>query len=141
MLQWPDLTNLSLTAREIRTAVVSYRLRAWNVSNFLRFFVDQDISFRAVMAFAGALITGEQVLRFFDRLPPTLKADLDIVTRVGGVVPLILFLESIGYVRRPDAPSLAKESFPIMSHAFQITSSSQFAEKGGATGVVSVIEY
>ncbi|KAJ3530865.1 hypothetical protein NMY22_g8396 [Coprinellus aureogranulatus] len=140
-IPWPDLTRLSATSSALRKVVEEYRKRIWNVNHHLHPFVDHAPTFRSILAFSGALVTGWQVIRFFDRLPPSPTYGLDIVTRVGGVVPLVLFLESIAYKRVPENPCISMESFPSMADVFQISSNTSFDSKGGATGIVAVLEY
>lgn len=141
-LPWPDITCLSSTSTVMRAFVNLYRQRAWATHTFFEhWFEDQFNRFRSLLALTGALVTGEQLIRFFDRRPPDKESNLDVVTRVGGAGALVLFLEHIGYQLEPDAPSTHSESNPAMSQIFGITSSPAFENKGWVNGVLAVLEF
>lgn len=141
-MQWPDITNLSATSNVMKEFVESYRQRTWEAEEFFNHWFEDDFNrFRSILALAGALVTGEQVLRYFDRCPPDLDSNLDIVTRVGGASALVLFLEHIGYELEPDAPSTHSEDDQAMARIFAIASSPMFETKGSANGVLSIFEF
>lgn len=141
-LPWPSLVNLSSTSYLMREIVKHYRERFWNVDNFFDlWFEDTVTQFRSILAFTGAIATGCQVLRFFDRDPPDERSHLDIVTRVGGVGALVVYLEGIGFCRTADAPCSLSNSYNTMSHVFQLTSNPAFRDRSSSNGILSVLEF
>lgn len=141
-MPWPDLTRLSSTSRIMRDSISMYRKRAWAADEFFfHWFGDDFNRFRSVLALTGAVVAGEPLIRFFDRISPGEDTDLDIVTRVGGAGALVLFLERIGYQLESDAPSTHSESNPAMSQVFGITSSLAFDNRGWTNGVLAVLAF
>ena len=126
----------------MKRLISMYQKLAWSIDNFLGLWFDDNVvRFRSIMALAGAIATGCQVIRFFDRDPPDERSHLDIVTRVGGVGAIVIFLEHMGYVLKADAPSLHTNNSGTMTQVFQLTSSLSFQAKTSANGVVAVMEF
>ncbi|KAF6742988.1 hypothetical protein DFP72DRAFT_829185 [Ephemerocybe angulata] len=136
----PDVLQLGKTSSIIRDVVDLYVQTRWNIEQFLGMWFGDPASFRATLAFTGAVVSGSQALRFMDRLPPAPKSDLDIVTRVGGVTALARFLESSGYtlVEREPHP---QDKYPMLIDVLSITSSKRFCNGGGKDGIIEIFDF
>lgn len=98
------------------------------------------------MARTGAVVTGSQVIRFFDCQPPNPHSDLDVITQVSGVLDLCLFLETNRYscLYRKNGPKNGRgkpDDYPMLTSAFMLASSFQFLSGGGRTGIVEIIDF
>ncbi|KAJ3548218.1 hypothetical protein NMY22_g1348 [Coprinellus aureogranulatus] len=149
-LSKPDLNRLSRASLFLHSIVEQYCEEAWDITAFLQtWFPNSTGDFRVELARTGAIVTGSQVLRFFDRQPPDPSCDLDIVTRVGGVLDLCMYLEMRGYTRSAREPRRShkpghgddEDGYPILTSAFALTSSVKFLTGGGRTGIVDIIDY
>ncbi|KAF6750732.1 hypothetical protein DFP72DRAFT_851533 [Ephemerocybe angulata] len=135
-----DVVRLSKTSTLIRDALKIYKERKWNIDEFLACWFEDGQSFRATMALAGAVISGSQALRFMDRLGPAPRSDLDVVTRVGGVLALARYIESQGY-KRVERPAQPGDKYPLITDVLSMTSSSRFCSGGGRDGIVEIFDF
>ena len=145
-LSKPDLNRLSRANLLLHTIIQRYMREVWDITEFLQsWFPNRVTDFRMELARTGAVATGSQILRFFDRQPPDPKCDLDVLTRVGGVLDLALYLESQGYHRihcnLMRAATHGVDEYPLLSFVFSLTSSWKFLTGGGKTGIVDIIDY
>ncbi|KAJ7178785.1 hypothetical protein C8R43DRAFT_942385 [Mycena crocata] len=74
-----------------------YRTRTWNPDVFFRYwFIDHPSSFRNMLKHCGAIVSGSQMIQFFDRVT-YFDSDMDIFLRLGGIHPMTRWLETQGY--------------------------------------------
>ncbi|KAJ3523940.1 hypothetical protein NMY22_g11218 [Coprinellus aureogranulatus] len=125
----------------MRAAVESYSQEVWNIDKFFSFWFRRPQEFRRVLAETGAVVTGSQAIQYFDRQPQLPGSDLDIFTRVGGALPLMMFLTSQGYVKRLRCWPFSGDSYPAITEVFSITSSQNFRTGGGDVGIVGVLDF
>ncbi|KAF6756114.1 hypothetical protein DFP72DRAFT_1066928 [Ephemerocybe angulata] len=135
-----DVIRLGRTSSLVHEVVVQYTKTRWNIDRFLQLWFWDTTAFRAALAFTGAVIGGSQALRFMDRLAPAAKSDLDVVTRVGGVLALSRFLEDQGY-NQAERPTPQAERYPIMTDALSMTSSKEFCRGGGTDGIIDIVDF
>lgn len=138
-----DLGALSGVSFLVREDVERYKRRRWNVDDFLHpWFRHSSPEFRPHLAKAGAIVTGSQVLRFFNREPPDPTCDLDIITRVGGLMTLAMFLSNLGYVRlRRFKMPRSHEDYPLISSIFSLTSSHGFVNRTSKAGIIEIFDF
>ena len=141
MLSKIDLVALSRTSTRMLHSVRAYDTEAWNMIIFLGFWFLNPMGFRAVLAQSGAVVTGSQVLRFFERLVPLAGSDLDVVTRVGGVVPIVNFLEEEGYRRTVREKKASDDDYHVLTEVFSITSTKDFIRGGGKDCIIAVLDF
>ncbi|KAF6744352.1 hypothetical protein DFP72DRAFT_826069 [Ephemerocybe angulata] len=139
-LPLPGVLCLRRTSTRVLEIVTLYVQARWNINRFLGVWFGDPASFRAVLAFAGAVVGGSQALRFMSRLPPSPKSDLDIVTRVGGVTALSRFLQSNGYTPVERLPH-PQENYPMLTDVLSMTSSRQFCSGGGKDGIINIFDF
>lgn len=137
LLTKPELTFLSACSSLMRTVVSDYSSIIWSIDIFLSAWFRYPVGFRASLARGGAVMTGSQIIRFFDRQGPARERDLDVVTRVGGVPIISTFLEGEGYSRHPRRVSETGEEYPVITEAFGLASSRDFKRAGGKSGIVA----
>lgn len=139
---WPDLISISATSSLVNDFVTYYKGEAWDANRFLAAWFEESVDrFKSLLALTNAVVTGPQLLQFFDRLAPLEDAYLDIVTRIAGATSIILYLQQLGYERTPLGPSIPSERAPAMRHIFQLTSTPNFHSKGWTGGVLTVMEF
>ncbi|KAF5336601.1 hypothetical protein D9611_006612 [Ephemerocybe angulata] len=136
----PELVSLTLTSSKLRTVVTGYERQAWDIDTFLGLWFRNVVTFKAALAFAGAVVGGSQVVRFFERLPPNPRSDLDVITRVGGVFALSRLLESQGYSRIDRRPE-QDEEYPLVTDILALTSSKSFCRGGGRDGIIQIFDF
>ncbi|KAF6746287.1 hypothetical protein DFP72DRAFT_1076495 [Ephemerocybe angulata] len=136
----PELVRLALTSSRLRAVVSGYERRAWDVDAFLGLWFRNVLTFKAALAFAGAVVGGSQVVRFFERLPPNPRSDLDVISRVGGVFALSSLLESQGYSRVDRRPG-QEEEYPLVTDILAMTSSKEFCRGGGRDGILRIFDF
>lgn len=141
MLSKVDLVFLSCASSMLLNSVRDYESQAWNLRTLFGYWFFRPLEFRINLAYCGAVVAGSQVLRFFNRLRPTMDSDLDIVTRVGGVAPLVSFLRAEGYTRVPRADTSHENDYPVMTEIFGITSTSRFCRGGGKHGIIEILDF
>ncbi|KAF6747813.1 hypothetical protein DFP72DRAFT_821264 [Ephemerocybe angulata] len=135
-----DLMRLSKTSTVLREVMEIYQQKRWNIDRFLGCWFWDSGTFRATLARTGAVISGSQALRFMDRLGPSPRSDLDIITRVGGVLALTRYVESHGYTRveRPRNPN---EDYPLIADVLSMTTSNNFCVGGGTDGIIDIFDF
>lgn len=137
-----ELMLLAKVSSSTRAAVLRYTTRAWDGSTFLRYWFPHAEGFRTKLAETGAIVTGSQMIRFFDRLPPLKDSDLDVLTRIGGLLPLAMYLEREGYVRVYRKPRVGRDDdYPLITEVFGVTSSPSFQRGGGKSGIIHVMDF
>jgi hypothetical protein len=136
-----DVTSLSGTSTRMRAIVLEYRRQAWNVNRFLSPWFSSVTGFRCALAKAGAVVTGSQALRFFDRTDPDLCCDLDVVTRIGGAPALAIYLENDGYSRHFASYPRHSANYPMLIDLYSIASKRAFKRGGGAHGILHIMDF
>ena len=125
----------------MRALVAVYSHEAWNLDKFLSTWFHSVVEFRCALARTGAVVSGSQVLRFLGREEPLLTSDLDIVTRLGGALPLASYLLLNGYTRVFMCPAHRAEPYPVALDAIRITGSKAFKAKGGKHGILHIMDF
>ncbi|KAF6765292.1 hypothetical protein DFP72DRAFT_870617 [Ephemerocybe angulata] len=128
-LSKPDLVSLGCSSSICKEFVDVYSRVAWNIDAYLTPWFDDPQIFRSLMAFTGAVISGSQALRFFDRLPPDTCRDLDIFVRPAGAMSLT------------SRPSDIDETYPIITDILSLSSTKRFCRGGGAQGIIAVFDF
>ncbi|KAF6752406.1 hypothetical protein DFP72DRAFT_849880 [Ephemerocybe angulata] len=140
LLTRPELVRLSCTSSTVKEYVDIYSEDAWNISNFLDLWFDSPYEFRSYMALTGAVLTGSQAIRFFDRRQPDPSSDLDIVTRIGGTMSLCLYLEEQGYVRVARSRE-AEDEYPLLDDVLSLSSTKRFCSGSGGSGILGIFDF
>lgn len=91
-----DLITLSYLSSWLRGVYKRYQSDVWNIDRFLGSWFPDASGFRRVMRSTGAVISGSQVLQFFDRVR-YIDSDLDIFLGVGGSMEMGRYFEKDGY--------------------------------------------
>ncbi|KAJ7629947.1 hypothetical protein DFH06DRAFT_1140705 [Mycena polygramma] len=79
-----DVLKAAGLSRIMRGVVEHYKNIVWNIDRHLRRWFLDPIGFRRKLKMCGGVVSGSQIVQFFDRtLYP--KSDMDVFMRVGGV--------------------------------------------------------
>ncbi|KAJ7106080.1 hypothetical protein C8R43DRAFT_863192, partial [Mycena crocata] len=93
-----DIITCETLSSAFRNIVGFYRSVAWNADNFFRsWFLDSPSWFRAVLKSCNAVVSGSQLVQFFDR-STYFESDMDIFLRIGSVSRMGVWLECQGYI-------------------------------------------
>ncbi|KAJ7157063.1 hypothetical protein C8R43DRAFT_832426, partial [Mycena crocata] len=92
-----DILTCELVSSTFRQIVQYYKSVAWDPDAFLHpWFIDDPAAFRSILKQCGAVVSGSQMIQFFDRTTYH-GSDMDIFLRIGGVLPMSGWLENQGY--------------------------------------------
>jgi hypothetical protein len=136
-----DLCFLSCTSSFNWYVVDTYRREIWSINRFLSPWFDSVPRFRASLAKNGAVVSGSQALRYFQREEPDVDSDLDVVVRIGGVLTLATSLVRDGYTQVSRSALRPKSSYPLCAEIFALASQSSFMHGGRRTGILDVIDF
>ncbi|KAJ7730779.1 hypothetical protein B0H16DRAFT_1469462 [Mycena metata] len=131
-----DVFNLKATSTIVQGVVLHYQTLVWNADRFFRpWFRDGTAEFRLALRRSSAIVSGSQLVQFFDRAHYP-GSDMDIFLRLGGVLPMGTWLQTQGYSRIADSTDydLAKR---VARTACNMISRTQ----SGHTPVCAVIDY
>lgn len=134
-----ELNILSRCSKRLANEVSDYSMFAWNLDNFVRNWFHHTDDLRATMAYTGAVISGSQIIQFFDRCPPIASSDLDILTRIGGIPALICFLESEGYRQVPRKET--EHQYNALADCLAVSSSTGFVDRGRRHGILFIADF
>ncbi|KAH6893769.1 kinase-like domain-containing protein [Coprinopsis sp. MPI-PUGE-AT-0042] len=134
-----DLVNLSATCFIIRRAIIGYQRSVWSVSSFLSFWFSNPVPFLIRMEGTGSVVSGSQAIRFFDRLPPNPRSDLDIFLRIAGLLPMGRFLALNGYEFSVNACPTPWGYFE--TSAFRIAGSRKFDRARQGYNILGVFDF
>ncbi|KAF6743185.1 hypothetical protein DFP72DRAFT_850684 [Ephemerocybe angulata] len=135
-----DLMQLASSSSLLKELTNIYKDMVWRVDDFLATWFYASLKFRCILGFTGAIVSGSQVIRFLDRMEPAISSDLDILTRVGGVLSLVNYLEDEGYTRVQRKPG-RKEDYPLLADVCALSSTTQFCKGGGKHGIVEIFDF
>ena len=146
LLSSSDLYRLRRTSSRMKRLMDEYLKEVINITDFLSLWFDDAIGFRALLAWTEAIATGLPVLQFLDRADIPDDNCLDIVTRVGGLIPILETLDGEGYMRvpktRPGVYGFNAVDHALIEDVYSITSSEGFHRGPTATGgVIEVIKF
>ncbi|KAH8092515.1 hypothetical protein BXZ70DRAFT_951211 [Cristinia sonorae] len=101
-----EFLRLSRTCKLVHSIVRSYIKRTFNINRFLSRFFTDPVSFRALQARTGTLISGSSALQFFDRTFYP-KSDLDLYLQpfADREVAEWLFLDGFKFVPNATQPN------------------------------------
>ena len=133
--------NAGVVENESSEGLVPEPQQTWNLHRFLSPWFRSVQEFRCILARSGAVVAGSQVLRYFDRDKPLLNSDLDIVTRIGGALPIASYLISNGYNRAFLRPSLHYGPDPVETDVLGITASRTYRKGGGKSGIFQIMDF
>jgi hypothetical protein len=136
-----DICFLSCTSSFVWSIVDTYKSEIWSISRFLSPWFNSVDRFRGSLAKNGAVVSGSQALRFFQREDPDFDSDLDVIVRVGGVLSLSMALFREGYVQLSRSGARVNLSYPLCAELFAVTSQSSFMLGGKKTGILDVIDF
>ncbi|KAF6755987.1 hypothetical protein DFP72DRAFT_306623 [Ephemerocybe angulata] len=140
LLTKPELGRLGQTSNVLSEYVSIYTQEAWDINDFLGTWFSDPCVFRSALAYAGAVITGSQALRYLDRLHPSNSSDLDIVTRLGGAMTLCLYLQEQGYTRVARTFDRL-DDYPLVTDLLSMASSKRFCSGGGSHGILGIFDF
>ncbi|KAF6742483.1 hypothetical protein DFP72DRAFT_830471 [Ephemerocybe angulata] len=135
-----DLINLASSSSLLREIANIYKDMTWRIDVFLSTWFKTPLVFRSVLAFTGAVVSGSQAIQFLDRMEPAVSSDLDILTRIGGVLSLVNYLEEEGY-RRVERDAGRQEEYPLLADVCALSSTAQFCRGGGKHGIVAIFDF
>ncbi|KAH6918561.1 hypothetical protein BKA70DRAFT_1416553 [Coprinopsis sp. MPI-PUGE-AT-0042] len=136
-----DLINLSATSIVVYSILWHYRSHVWGIENFLRLWFPHPQSFLGQLALTSAVISGSQVIRFFDRLCPKPESDIDIFTRIGSVLALGRYLFAVGYVLATDGTDTHNYELGFNARVLDITQGDKLERLSGVYGILSVFNF
>lgn len=135
-----ELNVLARCSKRLANEVNGYSMFAWNLEDFVQQWFHHTEELRATMAYTGAVISGSQIIQFFDRCRPIASSDLDILTRIGGIPALICFLESEGYSQVPRPKT--EQQYDALTDCLTVSSSDAFVlNRGGRHGILFVADF
>ncbi|KAF6745502.1 hypothetical protein DFP72DRAFT_824352 [Ephemerocybe angulata] len=135
-----DFVSLASASSLLKEITDIYKDTAWKIDDFFSMWFNTSLEFRCMLAFTGAIVSGSQAIRFLDRMEPAASSDLDILTRVGGVLSLVNYLEGQGYHRVEKKPG-RKEDYPLLADIFALSSTAQFCKGGGKNGILEIFDF
>ncbi|KAF5325801.1 hypothetical protein D9611_000602 [Ephemerocybe angulata] len=137
-LSKPDIVQLSCASSILKEYATIYSEGAWNINTFLEPWFQPPTIFRGVMAVSGAVVSGSQALRFFDRQSPNIACDLDIYVRLAGAMTIIVYLLESGYRRDVQ---LRGGGYPLLSDLQSLSTTKRFCSGGGPQGLLAVFDF
>ncbi|KAJ7154307.1 hypothetical protein C8R43DRAFT_885137 [Mycena crocata] len=92
-----EIAKCSTLSTVVLNVVHHYKTLVWDPDKFFRhWFRDSPISFRLILKKCGAIVSGSQIMQFFDR-SNYIDSDMDIFLRVGGLIEMGAWLWRQGY--------------------------------------------
>ncbi|KAJ7476315.1 hypothetical protein B0H11DRAFT_1917533 [Mycena galericulata] len=99
-----DILKFSRSSSVIQGILQQYRQLVWDPDTYFQpWFREPTALFRSTLRETGAIVSGSQILQFFDRIK-YLNSDLDIFLRIGGVLQMARWLVRQGYHLTPEQP-------------------------------------
>ncbi|KAH6874129.1 hypothetical protein BKA70DRAFT_1240667 [Coprinopsis sp. MPI-PUGE-AT-0042] len=132
-----DVFALGRVSALLHMTVDAYVEQVWNVDAFFSNWLGHPERFRQTLQSACAVVSGQEVFRFFDRLRRPWRARLEIFVRPTGLKEVIFFLRGEGYtyvLRLGSATSLE-------SHIQGSASMDKLVEAGGNNTILRAFDF
>jgi hypothetical protein len=136
-----DLVHLSATSLVVHALIWYYRTQVWDINRFLELWFPYPESFVHQLTLTSAVISGSQVIRFFDRLPPSPDSDLDIFTRVAGVVHLGQYLFDLGFIMVTEGKKSDKYDRSFRQQVLRVTQGDKLERSSAGYNILSVFNF
>ncbi|KAH6876914.1 hypothetical protein BKA70DRAFT_1239680 [Coprinopsis sp. MPI-PUGE-AT-0042] len=132
-----DIFALGGTSVLLHMSIEAYVEQVWNVDVFFSNWLRHPESFRQTLQSACAVVSGQEVFRFFDRLRRPWRARLEIFVRPAGLKEVIFFLRGEGYAYVPRLGSVTS----LESHIQGSASMDKLVEAGGNNTILRAFDF